>query len=248
MRAEADDEGLCGVDVVKIVRYVFGVVGAGLLVGALFAVQNTRSFVGEAVSAQGTVVDLVQSRSSSDSGDRYTYAPVVRFDTAQGETVTFTSSVASSPPSYRVGETVDLLYSPTEPKRARIRDWFSLWGVATILGSLGTVFSAVSIGLTVIGIRSRRARRPRVELASQGALVEADFQGVEPSDGLSGEGYRIVAQWLNPDTHELYLFRSEDIPFDPTRHITSDKIKVYIAPNDPTQHYMDISFLPRMAR
>lgn len=244
-------------DVVKIVRFVFGVVGAGLLVGALFAVQNTRSFLGEAVSGDGTVMDLVESRSSSDTGDRYSYAPVVRFVTDRGETVTFTSSVSSNPPSYHVGEAVDVLYSPAEPQRARIHDWFSLWGLASILGVMGTVFSTVGIGLVVAGGRSSRGRRgsrdaragrPRVELRSHGALVEADVQEVQSGDGLPAGTYRIVAQWLNPDTHELHLFTSEDIPFDPTRHMTSDKIKVYIAPDDPRQHYMDISFLPRMAR
>jgi hypothetical protein len=270
-------------DVVRIVRYLFGLVGAGLLIGALLLVQNTRSFLADAVSAQGVVLELVGRSSSDSSGTSYTYAPMVQFETTEGRAVTFVSSTSSNPPSYRVGETVEVLYPADEPERARLHGWFSLWGAAAILGGMGTVFSTISVGLTVGARRSRRKGRtgpagqtgqtgpagqtgptglhrgpegpqerpPRVDLVTKGVLVEADVQRVEPTHRYLSNGsaiYRIVAQWLDPDMHEVCIFTSEDIPFDPTKYLTGTTVKVYIAPDDRTQNYMDLSFLPKAAR
>jgi hypothetical protein len=273
-------------DVLKIVRYVFALVGAVLIIGAVLAVQSTRSFLTDSVSTRGTVQELV-ARSSTTSDRRtttITYAPVVQFSTPQGETVTFVSSTASDPPDYQVGETVEVLYSRTDPHRARIHDWFSLWGPTTILAGLGSVFFAIGAGLTLAAFRGRRGHRradrpgparpkvarvevakpeaarpeaaksevprPEVELRSHGVLVQADIQRVEPTHTYcdnGSENHRIIAQWLDPDRHEIQIFTSEDIPFDPAAYLAGKKIDVYIAPGDPGHYYMDVSFLPTLA-
>jgi hypothetical protein len=252
-------------DVVKVIRYLFGLVGAGLLIGAFLVVQNTRSFLEDAVSAQGVVLDLVGRSGSTSSGTSYTYAPRVRFVTAAGRTVTFVSSTSSNPPDYQVGETVEVLYPADAPERARLDGWFSLWGAAAILGGMGSVFSGISVGLTVAASRGRRKGRtaphreqagppegrPRVDLVSRGVRVEADVQRVEPTHHYLSNGsaiYRIVAQWLDPDRHEVRIFTSEDIPFDPTAFLPGRTVTVHIAPDDPSQNYVDLSFLPKPAR
>ena len=264
-------------DVVRIVRTVFGLVGIGLLVGALIAVQHTRSFLADAVSAPGTVQDLVaRSSTDSDGHSSTTFAPVVRFTTAQGESVTFFSSTSSYPPAYRVGESVEVLYRADDPGQARIHDWFSLWGLATILGGLGTVFTAVAVGLLLVGRRGRRDGlsdpppddadddddaddegaddesddESDDDLLRTGVRVTADVQRVQATGTYAPNGsekHRIVAQWLDPDRHEVRVFTSADIPFDPAPFL-GGTVDVLVAPDDPARHVVDLSFLPRAAR
>jgi hypothetical protein len=266
-------------NVFRIVRVVFGVVGIGLLVASVVAVGHTRSFLADAVSAPGVVEGLVP-RTSTDRDNRTstTYAPQVRFTTAAGESVTFVSGSSSSPPAYQVGDTVEVLYVAADPRRARVHDWFSLWGLPTILGGLGAVFAAIGGSLAVAALRGRRigprpvagmaVRTPRraapdeepdeepdaeadAELRRHGVRVHADVQHVRPTGAVADNGsgvYRIVAQWLDPDRHEVRVFTSHDIPYDPTPYLAGRTVDVYIAPDDPSRHLVDISFLPGVAR
>ncbi|MGH9894056.1 MAG: DUF3592 domain-containing protein, partial [bacterium] len=98
--------------VLRLISGVFSTVGVGMLVGSFFVLANTRSFIAEADEADGKVIALDRSYSSSSSGSRSssTYRPVVEFTSATGKRIEFTSSVGSNPPSHRVGEPVTVLY------------------------------------------------------------------------------------------------------------------------------------------
>jgi hypothetical protein len=43
------------------------------------------------------------------------------------------------------------------------------------------------------------------------------------------------------------VFRSEDLWYDPSDHVKRETLTVYIDPADPRKHYVDVSFLPRLA-
>ena len=72
------------------------VVGIALLVASVFLLLNTRDFLSEAVITEGTVLELVESRSS----DSITYRPLVQFQNESGQVVNSASSTSSNPPSY----------------------------------------------------------------------------------------------------------------------------------------------------
>ena len=105
----------------SIIKYLFTLVGMGMLLGTFFIYDNTRSFLSSAVKAEGTVIELVRSRSS----DSTTYRPVVRFS-LNGQQLEFTSSSGSNPPGYSRGEKVEVLYTPTNTQDARINSFFSV--------------------------------------------------------------------------------------------------------------------------
>jgi Protein of unknown function (DUF3592) len=77
-----------------------------MLAGAIYAYQSVRTFVAAASVAQGTVGELVASHSS----DSTTYRPTVRFTTADGRSIEFTSGVSTNPPVYSRGDQVEVLY------------------------------------------------------------------------------------------------------------------------------------------
>lgn len=124
--------------------------GVGVLCGAIavFFLVRTRRFLAGAVDAQGTVISMVAS-SGSEGGT--VYSPVVQFRAQDGQTVTFTDSVASSPPSHQAGDVITVKYSPGDPQNARIGTGFRLWFVPVLLGGLGAIFLAVGGGLYLFG-------------------------------------------------------------------------------------------------
>lgn len=228
----------------RIARWTFGIVGLAMLAGALALYVNTRTFLQEATQAPGTVVELLPVRSDGST----TWKPVVRFTTGAGREVEVRSSSSSSPPAYERGETVTVYYRPEAPASARISGFFSLWGGAVILASLGGVFFLVgAAGFVVPALLGRKADR----LRAQGRRIETDVTGVEVNTSLSVNDrhpWRIVTQWLDPASSQLHLFRSENLWLDPTGQVQGRRITVFIDPSNPRSYHMDVSFLPGLAK
>ena len=229
---------------VGIIRYGFTVLGIVLLLVALYLVQITRTFLAEASTAHGTVIELVRNRSSNSN----TYAPVVRFVTQAGESVEFTSSTSSNPPGYSEGERVEVLYRIAAPQAARINGFFSLWLGPIIAGGLGAVFTLIG-GALLLG--PMRAARKQADLRQRGTRIVTTFQSVEQNTRLSVNGrhpFRVLTQWTNPATSQIHVFESENLWFDPTAHINARDIGVYIERGNPKRYYVDLSFLPQLAQ
>lgn len=230
--------------VIAIVKYVFTLIGIGMLVGALFVYRSTSSFLAEAIKAQGTVVELKASR----SGNSTTYRPVVKFTSQNGQAIEFVSSIGSHPPGYSEGQKVDVFFLPADPRNAKISGFFSLWGGSAILGGMGGVFFLIGTGIILAStLKSRKDEY----LRKNGTRIETEFQGVELNTTLSVNGahpFRILTQWQNPLTSDLHIFKSNNIWFDPASFIESKKIMVFIEKDNPKKYHVDLSFLPKLAK
>jgi len=228
----------------KVIEYTFTIIGLGMLVGAAFIYRSTDLFLAEAIKTEGTVVELVQSQSD----DSTIYRPVVQFTSQNGQEIEFVSSSGSNPPSYSRGEKIEILYHSKDPQNAKINDFFSLWGGPVILGGIGGVFFLVGAGIILVG--TLKARRDEY-LQKNGTTIETEYQGVELNTSLSVNGkhpFRVLTQWLNPSTSELHVFTSNNIWFDPTSYIKTKTINVFIEKNNPKKYYVDLSFLPKLAK
>ncbi|WP_415888467.1 DUF3592 domain-containing protein [Neptuniibacter sp. SY11_33] len=228
---------------ISIIKYLFSFIGLGLLVLAFVLFTNTKSFLETAVTAEGTVIELRASRSS----DSLTYHPVVSFVTKQGQQVTFSSSAGSNPPSYSQGEVVEVLYQSKSPQDAKINGFFTLWGGATIVTGVGAVFFIVGI---LILIFSGMKGRKRDYLKTQGVPIKAQIHTLDRNTCMETDGvspFVISLQWHNPEDNKIYLFRSDDIWFDPTEYVVTDELTVYIDRNNPAKYHVDLSFLPEVA-
>ena len=225
----------------------FGIVFSGI---AIYFAADTLNFINRSATAKGVVVDLA-GPPSLDTARSGTYHPIVKF-TAGAAEQTFRSAIGirgavGSLPSYRIGESVDVLYDRANPADARIASLWSLWLVAMITGLLGAVFTAIGGG--VFMARRITASRAR-DLRCHGHPVETDFQAVELNGRLKVNGrspWRVVSQWLDPRSNALFVFRSENLWFDPTPYIRSKRVTVFVDPNNPRRYAMDVSFLPKLA-
>ncbi len=217
--------------------------GVLLLVGAVMFTVGTSRFLARAQSAPGTVVDL-QAKRDSD-GDTM-YKPVVTFTPSGHDAVTFTSTAASRPAAYSVGDAVEVLYLPADPQQARIRGFISLWLASVVLGGMGVVFTGIGAAFIV---QRRSAENRKNFLMAYGTAIETRFQAVERNTSLEVNGrnpWRIVSQWQNPASGNLRVFNSENLWFDPTQYVKPGKITVLLDPADGRRYHMDVSFLPKL--
>jgi hypothetical protein len=234
--------------VLKVISAILSTVGVGMLLGSFFIYNNTSNFIAGASEAKGKVIALDRSRSNSGSGSSSTtYRPVVEFTSGTGKRIEFTSNVGSSPPSYRVGEPVTVLYNPADPSSARIKSFVQLWFGFLIVFLLGLVFAVV--GFTIIIVQSRGRKRAEW-LHQHGRRMKTSFKGVELNDSVRVNGrspYQIISQSSDPASNTVRVFESENIWFDPSEYIKGETIDVLVDPKNPKKYVMDISFLPKLA-
>lgn len=222
--------------------YLFAIVGLCLLGGSFYHYQERQAFLEKAESTQGTVIELIPTKSKNSTS----YYSLVEFTTKTGEKIRFSSSISTNPPTYDVGENVEVLYDPLDPKRADINGFFSLYLMPLIFGILGTISSL--IGFLNIFFANQK-RKKQQALLDNGKRISTKFESVQFNSNFKSNGrrpYQIYSQWLDPNTNEVYVFKSENVWFDPTDHIKSEEIRVTIDPNDPKRYVMDTSFLPNL--
>ena len=155
-----------------------------------------------------------------------------------------TGSVASSPPSYRRGESVTVRYRAEEPENAHLDSFMDSWFLVLILGGLGTVFTSIAAGFVIYAVRKRRIR---AWLAANGIHLQVPIERVylDTSVRVNGRNpYRIAGKWQDPVNHKVHVFRSDPIWFNPAPFIQQKTVDVRINAENPRQYEMDISFLP----
>ena len=120
-------------------------VAAGVtLLGVVLPLQlRTRALLKHGVKVQGTVVDVEEETSRRS----ITYHPVVRFTTADGRTVTFTSGMGFSGRQPRIGSAVPVRYRQDDPEQAEIERAY-IWmlpAAPSLLVGVGLLVAAVNV-------------------------------------------------------------------------------------------------------
>jgi hypothetical protein len=78
--------------------------------------------------------------------------PIMEYE-VDGSKYTYESDVSSTPPSYHIGEEVDIYVNATDPQEVLIDTFTDRWLVMTVLGSMGLVFFLM--GLTTSKLMGR---------------------------------------------------------------------------------------------
>ncbi|WP_070884750.1 DUF3592 domain-containing protein [Pseudomonas sp. D1-3] len=215
--------------------WIFPGIGALLLALAIGIQVSRISGEAQMTRTEGSVVDIEDG------------CPTVSFTTLDGTLGEHHSSTCSTPPSFDIGERVAVYYDPQDLERAHLDSFEQNWIGSLIVGGIGAVFLA--IGLLFV-LPPLLAKRRAAELLVTGTAVQAELVDVELNGSLSINGrnpYRIVAQWLNPQTNKLHVFRSANLWFDPGPYISESLVTVMIDPNNPKRYSMDTRFLPELA-
>ena len=231
----------------RLIFSLFFVIGAGLLTGGVYSIQQTRRFLQTAVETRGVVTEVVWRESlSRNRGSSWSSYPRFRFSTSDGQEIAVISNTGSSPPSYRVNEPVTILYDPQQPFHASIKSFSELWMLSVILCGLGAVFS--SFGIVAVVWKGVSGRK-NAWLRENGRRIQAEITRVELNTSLEVNGanpYRIACQWLDPARNEMHIFHSANIWFDPTNYIPGNTIEVLVDPDNPRRYAVETAFLPKV--
>jgi hypothetical protein len=133
-----------------------------MLAGGLKVLLDGRRFLATAAEARGVVVDVAKVReydSDAGAGGQVTRLyPVVEFVTAREQVVRYQPPTGSSPPDYRVGGPLRVLYDPANPQHVVLDTWDELWKEGAILLAVGLVLTVISVAAYLV-LRSERAAR-----------------------------------------------------------------------------------------
>ncbi|GAA2165665.1 DUF3592 domain-containing protein [Actinomadura napierensis] len=130
---------------------VFTLVGGVFVVSGLRTALEHRRFLRTALRVPGTVTALRTEHSSSGSssnGPQVVYRPVLRFTTMDGRIVETASPFAANPAPARVGASLEILYDPADPTKAR---QVGMGGSGTFHGLLFTAGGLLFGTIGVIG-------------------------------------------------------------------------------------------------
>ena len=116
-------------------------IGGIFLAAAAFFLFREQAFLGSAETASGTVTGLYSSSSSSNGGGGL--CPVIDFTTKDGQKVEYYGNVCTSPPVYRPGDTVDVVYDPQNVDKVQMKNFFSQYLLVLIFGIFGVVCIAL---------------------------------------------------------------------------------------------------------
>jgi hypothetical protein len=131
-----------------IASIALGFVGLLLLSIAFFLWRRTREFVASARSVKGTVIRMVSDSEGAS-------APLFKFTASNGDTIEKQDTIYSNPPSYRVGDVVDILYDPNHPQSARVAKSSGLYFAPILVGVMGLIFlgsAVVWLGLRLLDL------------------------------------------------------------------------------------------------
>lgn len=121
---------------------LFAALATGAAVGAWYSWQSTRQAVRDGIRTQGVVLE---NRSPQRIGLRHrnkistALAPVVQFQTADGQRITYQSTTYTTPARFDVGDTVELWYNPTNPQDVTLAG-VDTWLLPVICGLFAFVF------------------------------------------------------------------------------------------------------------
>jgi Protein of unknown function (DUF3592) len=227
--------------VFKIVGVVLFATGISFLLAASFVYYRSVVFEKSAVSVEGRVVGFERFESRRARGSAtVTYAAVVEFTDKNSNRRKFTESIQSSPRRFAPGETVAVLYDPTNPSDAIVDDTFGRWGLLIILAPLGLIFAGLGGGLLRYVFNKKRRGN---DLIANGKLVMTRFLKVDVASSIKINGrspFEVISQAENALSGELDYYRSEHLMDDPTPFLTGKQIPVFVDPQKPKSYHVDL--------
>ncbi len=141
--AQQEKLGKSGVQVGKIVGILFMSIGLIMLVVVIYLYNSHQQFEERAKAVKGTVTAYQDYQSKNDDGSFTTmYTPTFEYE-FNGQSYKHVSSTSTSNKEFEIGQTVNILVDPEDPKEILVNSFMEKWFVPLLLGIMGIVFSGI---------------------------------------------------------------------------------------------------------
>ncbi len=117
---------------------VMAAVGGFLCVGGIVAAIAKALWLLRAQKTVGVIFDHKAHATKANTTPRH--YPMLKYQTASGETYTLTSQVSWGKPHYENGTEMPIVYDPRKPENGEIADFANLW-----ILPIGLVFGGISL-------------------------------------------------------------------------------------------------------
>ncbi|MCX7725542.1 MAG: DUF3592 domain-containing protein [Chitinispirillaceae bacterium] len=232
----------------KLLGGIFLLFGIGCFIGVIWSVWDVYNFISNSEIVDGKIIDIITRTSKDSEGNivkrRY---PVIQFTDKEGSNIEFESSSSVSG-AINIGEIVKVRYINSNLKKAKLANSFTdMWGSSIIIGIFAIFLTTFGGIFFWIGIRDSIREKKALSYTKE---VKAKINGVFPNKSISINGrnpFLIEAQWVNPDTNEIHIFKSKNFWYDPSEYLKEEEIIVKMDPRNPKKYWMDVSFLPKEA-
>lgn len=146
-------------------RFVFPflllIVGTALLAQGYKHWSTSKQLLDESLTAEGTIVrNAPYMTIKAGKSSALAYFPQVKFLSAEGTTIAFTSKVTSRAEQYQPGDLVRVLYKEDQPDSAVIGSFTALWAIAIIFSASGIVVLLFASWFYRKGIRGWKKEEP----------------------------------------------------------------------------------------
>jgi hypothetical protein len=134
-----------------IVPGIFWLIGLGTIVfGGYIAFQN-RLLLSEGQTTSGVVIDF---HLGNNDNNNTVYTPIFQY-TVAGQSYQMRGDGSTDPARFSVGDSVELIYLPSDPEVVRRNSVFDLYGSPALLFIFGGVFTLSGLVNLVLKIRNR---------------------------------------------------------------------------------------------
>ncbi|TYQ13262.1 UNVERIFIED_CONTAM: uncharacterized protein DUF3592 [Acetivibrio alkalicellulosi] len=209
---------------------IFSVIGLTFIAAAVAVYISNSNFKKNAQETTATITDIYVYGSRGDTD----HDVFVKYNVGGREYNQLLNYYTSS---MYVGQEIKIYYDLNEPSRIRGASIM----VEIILIILGAVFFLIGFFVIVIKIRNISKK---IRLIESGYKVDAEFQEVILNTSYSvnrKNPYFITCKWKDPSSGETYIFRSENIWYDPQDIIEDLNITsfpVYIDQNNFKKYHV----------
>lgn len=113
--------------------------GVVFFVWAVYSFRNTMTFLNNGYKATATVIDFHKYESDGEA-----FAPIFTFRTKDNQLITYELAEGNDPPAWKIGETITVIYDPSDPSKVSLYSYFRVFIWTLVLLS-------ISLPLLVIG-------------------------------------------------------------------------------------------------
>lgn len=215
-----------------ILGIVFTVIGF-LLMGIGCGIHiGSKQFFDNAIATQATITDI---SSHKDSDGERSYSAFVDYQTEEKEVTDKKINYYSS--NMSIGDTITVYYKASNPEKIRLKQ--GSFVATCILCSLGAVFTFIGILFLIVPGKRHKKRQ---NLLRNGRVIFADVTGVNINYGIRINGqspYFIECSYRDEYSGTTYLFKSDNLWFDPTPMVMGTQLQIYVNQKDLSKYYVD---------